>query len=162
MARRTALVVSRDGRSAAKLCARIRNIGHDALFVPTYATAKALLQTGIDLLITDVKLGDYNGVHLALRAQSLDVPTIVVGPKDAVLQRDAVSVGATYVAGQLEQELLEERLSPLADDPADPSAEQPCAPMQTVAVPSPADMLWRFFVQSPTLVDHFGRRLLLN
>lgn len=53
-----------------------------------------------DLLVTAVKLGSYNGIHLVLRAQA-DHPhtqAIVVHTEDdPVLEEEATSAGATYV-----------------------------------------------------------------
>jgi len=44
-----------------------------------------------------VRLGEYNGLHLALRGQSHGVPAIVIGEPDPVLERDAQKLGAVYV-----------------------------------------------------------------
>jgi DNA-binding NtrC family response regulator len=65
--------------------------------VTTFASARVYLQTQPDLVITQVKLAEYNGLHLALRARYQGIPAVVIGERDAVVASDAVHVGATYV-----------------------------------------------------------------
>jgi DNA-binding NtrC family response regulator len=65
--------------------------------VTTFASARVHLKTQPDLIITQVKLAEYNGLHLALRARSQGIPAVVIGERDAVVASDAVQVGATYV-----------------------------------------------------------------
>ena len=65
--------------------------------VTTFAAAKAQLRNQPNLVITQLKLGEHNGLHLALRARWQGIPTVVIGEPDAVLERDAVHFGATYV-----------------------------------------------------------------
>ena len=92
--------------------------GHDLIEVSTFANAKASLSRHPDMVITSLKLGDYNGLHLALRAQADNIPAIVVGPADPVLERDATALGATYLSSTLRRgrliDLVEELLSPQA------------------------------------------------
>jgi DNA-binding NtrC family response regulator len=66
--------------------------------VTTFASARAHLQTQPDLVITQVRLAEYNGLHLALRARSQGIPTVVIGERDAMVASDAVQLGATYIA----------------------------------------------------------------
>jgi hypothetical protein len=63
----------------------------------SYVAAKARLEHGISLLVTELELDDYNGLQLALRAQSYSIPALVVGRHDDVLERDAEQLGATFV-----------------------------------------------------------------
>jgi len=72
--------------------------GLEVTLVTTFADAKAHLKTEPDLVIADVKLGFYNGIHVAIRALAADIPAIVIGPDDSGLRRDAVAIGATYIA----------------------------------------------------------------
>ena len=53
-----------------------------------------------DLLVTGVKLGEYNGLHLVVRGHLHNprLRVIVVGDPDAVLERDAEREGAVYIA----------------------------------------------------------------
>ena len=65
--------------------------------VTTFASATVHLQTQPDLVITQVKLGEHNGLHLALRARCHGIPAVVIGERDAVFALDAAQLGATYV-----------------------------------------------------------------
>ena len=49
------------------------------------------------MVITQLRLQEYNGLHLALRARQAGIPAVVVGEPDAVLERDAEQLGATFV-----------------------------------------------------------------
>ena len=55
------------------------------------------LESSPDLLISEVRLGEYNGLHLALRAQVRGIRAIVIGVRDRVIQQDAAMLGATYL-----------------------------------------------------------------
>ena len=61
-----------------------------------FIKAKALLDTRPDFLITEVKLGAYNGLHLAIRAAGQHTPTIVIGHMDPILQREAERAEAAF------------------------------------------------------------------
>ena len=65
--------------------------------VTTFAAAKAQLRSQPDLVITQLKLGEHNGLHLALRARCQGIPAVVIGEPDAMFERDAVHLGASYV-----------------------------------------------------------------
>jgi DNA-binding NtrC family response regulator len=73
--------------------------GFDAVAVTSFDDALRALRTSRpDLLATEVRLGDYNGLHLALRAHALypELPIIVIGSeKDGA--SDAESFGATFL-----------------------------------------------------------------
>jgi DNA-binding NtrC family response regulator len=65
----------------------------------TFAAAKFHLQTGQPtLVITELKLGEYNGLHLAVRATSNHVPVLVIGEHDTFFEHEAEQLGATYLA----------------------------------------------------------------
>ena len=66
-----------------------------------FSEAKALIDRfPPDVLVTDVRLRDYNGLHLVLRGRSLR-PTmaavVVTSVDDPVTRADAERMGATYV-----------------------------------------------------------------
>lgn len=75
----------------------LRPDAYQVAAVTTFASANVHLQTHPSLVITQVKLGEHNGLHLALRARCQGVPAIVIGERDAVVARDAAEFGATYV-----------------------------------------------------------------
>jgi DNA-binding response OmpR family regulator len=65
---------------------------------------RGLLLEPPDLLVTDVRLGAYNGLHLVVRAHSDNpsMPAIVVDVRhDQVLESEAKNVGAVYVGKAL-------------------------------------------------------------
>jgi DNA-binding NtrC family response regulator len=79
----------------------LSSIGFDVTVAETFGDAKSsLVAKGPALLLTDVKLREYNGLHLVLRGKALrrDLPAIVTSQSaDAVLQADAERLGATFV-----------------------------------------------------------------
>ncbi len=95
--RQHVLIVSQNPRLANTLLSSLGSAGYELALVATFAAAKVHLRALPDLVIADVKLGAYNGLHLAVRAQSAGIPIIVIGPQDPVLQRDATSLGALYL-----------------------------------------------------------------
>jgi DNA-binding response OmpR family regulator len=104
---RSALVVAATPSLAMKLCAWLKLSGWHVVTACSYPSAKARLEHRTDLLVTELELGDYNGLQLALRAQGYNVPAIVVGRQDDVLERDAEQLGSTYLRkGELDQQGL--------------------------------------------------------
>ena len=71
--------------------------GYEVKVVEDFAKARTLLDARPDLLITELKLGDYNGLHLAIRARAARTPAIVIGEADPVLEAEAERQHATYV-----------------------------------------------------------------
>jgi DNA-binding response OmpR family regulator len=76
-------------------------VGFDLTIVTTFEAAKAQLSLKPELVIADVKLGAYNGLQVAARARMMGTATIVTGPADAVLRRDALQFGAVYLESGL-------------------------------------------------------------
>lgn len=89
------LAVAPSQSVAAKLV-RLLGDASRLVVVTTFAAAKVHLDSPPDLLITEVKLGEYNGLHLALRARAAGIPAIVLG--DRVFEREAEQLGATYLS----------------------------------------------------------------
>ena len=79
--------------------------------VTTFAAAKAQLRSQPDLVITQIKLGEHNGLHVALRARCQGIPAVVIGEPDPIFERDAVHLGASYVTTE---ELGREQMLSLA------------------------------------------------
>jgi len=61
-----------------------------------------------DLLVAQVRLGAFNGLHLAIRARGRGLPTraILIGEPDAVLENEAKEQNARYLTWPVEQETL--------------------------------------------------------
>ena len=108
------VIVAQNPALATALLSWLGSAGYELAIVTTFAAAKALLETKPALVISELKLGEYNGLHLALKARAVGIPTIIVGPHDAVLQKDADELGATYLTSVLRRsqvlDLVSERL----------------------------------------------------
>jgi hypothetical protein len=63
----------------------------------SYRAGKDHLEQGPMMVISQLKLGAYNGLHLALRALAKGIPTVVFGEANAATQREAEQIGAAYV-----------------------------------------------------------------
>ena len=92
------LVVAQTTTLASSLVSWLGESPNQLVLANTYAGAKLQLTANPDVLITEVKLGEYNGLHLALRGQAAGIPTIVLGPINHGFEREAESLGATYLA----------------------------------------------------------------
>jgi FixJ family two-component response regulator len=96
----SALVVEPNELDMISIVTALARAGFTVSATDNYPDAKALLATHPPLvLVTEIRLGAYNGLQLALRAQSAGsrVPVVVVsGFADPVLQRDAERAGATF------------------------------------------------------------------
>jgi len=108
------VIVAQNPALATALLSWLGSAGYELAIVTTFAAAKALLETKPALIISELKLGEYNGLHLALKARAAGIPAIIVGPHDAVLQKDADELGATYLTSVLRRsqvlDLVQERL----------------------------------------------------
>ena len=110
------LIVAQSPAIATALRSWLGSVHCELTIVTTYAAAKNLLDTGPSLLISELKLGEYNGLHLALKARASGIPAIVIGPEDAVLRKDASELGAVYLTSVIRRprllEIVKERLDP--------------------------------------------------
>ena len=96
----SALVVEPNEADLIGIVSALTGSGFRVSATDNYPDAKALLSTHPPLvLVTEICLGAYNGLQLALRAGSLKPRVTVIvtsGYSDSVLQRDAERVGATF------------------------------------------------------------------
>lgn len=81
--------------------------GYDIAVAATFAAAKSLLSRRPDMVISELKLGEYNGLHLAAHAQGWGIPAIVIGPWDLGIEHDAEQLGALYLSSVRRQDLLD-------------------------------------------------------
>jgi DNA-binding NtrC family response regulator len=150
MARRQhVVIVAQNPALATALLSWLGSAGYELAIVTTFAAAKALLDTKPALLISELKLGEYNGLHLALKARAVNIPTLIVGPHDPVLQRDADELGATYLSSVL-------RRSQVLELVADRTGATP----QTTELPIASDLLLQFERESNELTHGQVRRVL--
>ncbi len=96
--RRRILVVSDTLALANKLLMWLKDAGYEPAVVTTFSAGKAHLRTSPDILLTELKLREYNGLHLALRAHRDGIPAAVIGA-DPAFAGDAQEIGATYFVG---------------------------------------------------------------
>lgn len=121
----------------------------------TYDQAKrGLLCSPPDLLVTDVRLGAYNGLHLVVRAHSDRplMPAIVMDVHhDRVLESETQNAGAVYVGKPLGPGPLVALVRKLAEEArTEPSpASERQVPRRGAPLPdSTAGLAWRAFVDS--------------
>src|SRR5262245_57186063 len=102
-AQRILLVAPTDG-VANTVAPWLERAGYELMLQTGFAEARATLGTRPDLVISEIKLGPYNGLHLAILAGGLGTPAIVIGDRDAVLQVEAEHQGAAYLTNPVDPE----------------------------------------------------------
>lgn len=111
------LVVAPTTTLASTLVTWLGEAHHELVLATSFAGAKLQLTAHPDILITEVKLGEYNGLHLALRGRAAGIPAIVLGPADEGFEHEAEQLGATYVASaDLDSEELYSLIGKLVDE----------------------------------------------
>jgi DNA-binding NtrC family response regulator len=92
------LIVDDDGSTRRGLVQLLVQAGYDATAVGTFEEARRIISvTPPDLLITDIRLEEYNGLQLILNSPRT-IPTIVItGFADPVLEAEARRGGAAYI-----------------------------------------------------------------
>lgn len=107
----TVLIVDPKAGSRAQLTDWFEQAGFHARGVAGFEDAKPLLTPDWpDLLVTEVRLGAYNGLHLVILGQARhpSLAAIVIGQQDAVTEHEAGRYGALYLAHPItERDLLE-------------------------------------------------------
>jgi DNA-binding response OmpR family regulator len=106
MANRRVLVVASNPNVAETIADWSSSDGYDTQVLADFASAKPALDANPpDLLVAQVKLGPFNGLHLAIRAraQHRDTPAIVIGPPDSVLEAEARQQNVRYLTEPLEE-----------------------------------------------------------
>jgi CheY-like chemotaxis protein len=112
------LVVAPTSQLAANLMEWLTQAGCAVILVTSFSAAKSRLEHRPALVISEVRLGDYNGLHLALRAKASAIPSAVIGDADPVLQREAERLGVAYLTHELDRA----QLLSLVDHLVDPGA----------------------------------------
>jgi len=109
------LLVGRSGGVATALASSLVAAGYEILEASEFGEAKALLAKRPSVLITEIKLGAYNGLHLAIRARAFGTPALVIGDPDPVLEADAKRQRALYVTPPLNPQRVLGLVSELLD-----------------------------------------------
>src|SRR5215510_12391542 len=100
---RTALLVDSDPVQRASTARLLRSLGYTVIVASTFGDARRyLLATeSLSLLVADVRLGEFNGLHLAFRARAAHPNvSIVITDRafDGTLQAEAHRMGGNYLA----------------------------------------------------------------
>lgn len=97
----TILIVDDDRPTLAGLAGLVQSAGHTALEAASFADARCLLShVPVDLLVVDVRLGEYNGLQLIVLARTLPSPPAAIvtsGFADRVLENEARQLGAPFL-----------------------------------------------------------------
>ena len=107
--RRQALVVVSEPALGETLVDWLTMAGYVPRLARTFAAARAELDTATpDLLVAQVKLGAYNGLHLAIRSRSrgAKTPIVLIGDPDPVLQAEAERHHALYLTMPIDEQVL--------------------------------------------------------
>jgi DNA-binding NtrC family response regulator len=93
----TVLVVAHDAGLASMLVSWLADSGCRLAVTGCYRAGKNHLESGPAMVITEIKLGAYNGLQLALRAQAKGIPVVVFGDENSTTAREAEEAGAAYI-----------------------------------------------------------------
>jgi DNA-binding NtrC family response regulator len=97
----TALVVEPNGHDMALVKAALISGGFTVIEADNFKDAGALIiEAPPSILVSEIRLGAYNGLQLAYRGKSVWPPMTIVltsAYRDPVLQRDIERMGATFV-----------------------------------------------------------------
>ena len=95
------LIAEDDAATLAGWAAYVRDAGFSAVPAASFAEAHRLMAfVRPDVLVTDIRLGEYNGLQLVVQAGTLDpAPGVIVtsGYEDPVLVAEAGRLGATFL-----------------------------------------------------------------
>ena len=139
----TILVVDDNPSSVAGLVDAFATSGLTAAGAHGFADALKMLEdVEPELLITGVRLGPYNGLHLVLRVRALypNAAAILIGPADPMLARDARALGAdAYLTTHAPDAILFEALED--SRPAAQRRRRPAPSRAAEPAPAPAAAL---------------------
>lgn len=109
------LIVDDEPALLEALRAALKRAGHEVVACRTFEDAREqLLTEDFDALITDVRLGAFNGIQLAViaRDQSRDMRIVVFsGYDDPVLRTEAARLGGTFLLKPISAEALLEEIA---------------------------------------------------
>jgi hypothetical protein len=86
------------------LAATLKSGRYAPIVVSDFVVAKTLLEARPDFLISELKLGAYNGLHLAIRAAGQGTPAIIIGDADPVLEAEAARYKAAFLKSPVDPE----------------------------------------------------------
>lgn len=103
----TLLIVDDDRATREGLARMLADAGYRVLTADSFDRAVDVMKAkSPDLLILDVRLGDFNGLQLIVTAPHAIPAIVVTGFVDPVLERDARALGAEYLVKPITRDLL--------------------------------------------------------
>lgn len=114
------LVVGAKEPSSAERLEALKRAGFTVMSAETFLDARQVLsELEPHAIVTDVHLGDYNGLHLVAIAQVEHPRTtcLVVGPRDAALQAESYHLGARYLVEPVAADRVASVLTELVANP---------------------------------------------
>jgi len=113
----TVLLVDTDSTNRAVYAAALTAVTDQVLTAPTFLLAKsALLEARPAVLVTQVRLSEFNGIHLALwgRGRLPSLRVVIVGQSDPNLETEARTSGFFYLRYSDEQAVVQATLEAIA------------------------------------------------
>lgn len=101
---RTALIVEPSPGDAVWIAAALSELGLRVVVSDSFQQAQAALRAGPVLLVTALRLAEYNGLHMVLRGKSADpqlAAIVMNGDDDPVVRAEAEKLGATFVVKKI-------------------------------------------------------------
>jgi len=118
------IVVDDDRQVLRYLTELLQESGYDTVSCERFLDAKGLIATSRpDLLLTDLRLGAYNGLQLAIfaRERHPGLPVIVLtGYEDPTLRDEAARAGATFLIKPVPRAILIEAVQKALAGGTDP------------------------------------------
>lgn len=132
MKKAAVLVVDGNTDGLASLVEPLRNAGYRAVGTDSFETARRLLHTQwCDLLITDLRLAAYNGLHLVFHSRVLNpaaTAIVLTAIPDVSSEIEARRLGAHYMARPVDPESLLALVGTVLEG----APQQPPSPYQTL------------------------------
>ena len=154
---RRVLIATQNPTTAGSMITWLGEAGFELTIVTTFEAAKAQLAMRPALVIADVKLGAYNGLQVAARARLLGIASIVIGPPDVVLVRDANDLGAAYLESEVaESPLVAMTRRLVADHEPDGDTQDGAAASQVPAFADAAEDHWPLWHDEGAIVRPAG------
>jgi DNA-binding response OmpR family regulator len=121
--RRTALVVESDTASLASTVQVLRALDYEVVTALTFDDARhhILVMDGLCLLVADVRLGQFNGLHLAFRARAHhpEVGLVIIDQGfDVTLEAETRRLGGLYLSRPFTNDVLSALVLQLAHRPS--------------------------------------------
>jgi DNA-binding NtrC family response regulator len=113
----TVLLVDTDSTNRAVYAAALTAVTERVHTAPTFLLAKsALLEARPEVLVTQVRLSEFNGIHLALwgRGRLPSLRVVIVGQSDPNLETEARTSGFFYLRYNDEQAVVQATLEAIA------------------------------------------------